>query len=363
MGDKVGAFAPLDSELAYVRSDDIVADACTIIDGAREFSQRAVNVALVRRNWLLGRRIAEEELGGKERAEYGREVIKELSRELTLRYGKGFEQRNLYRFVQFYRTYPQILSSPMTKTRGLLTWTHYITLLKVTDPAARLWYEQEALSEGWSVRTLQRNISTLYYQRLLMSQVKEPVVAEMREKAAEYERSHLEFVKNPVIAEFLGVPQDKSFAETDLEEAILSNLQTFLMELGKGYAFVARQQRIHADPDDYYVDLVFYNYILKCFVLIDLKTGKITHQDIGQMDMYVRMYDDLRRQPDDNPTLGIILCTETNETIARYSVLHDSKQLFMARYELCLPSEEELRAEIEHQKEMFYLQRGEQEGL
>lgn len=228
MGDKVGAFAPLDSELAYVRSDDIVADACTIIDGAREFSQRAVNVALVRRNWLLGRRIAEEELGGKERAEYGREVIKELSRELTPRYGKGFEQRNLYRFVQFYRTYPQILSSPMTKSRGLLTWTHYIALLKVTDPAARLWYEQEALSEGWSVRTLQRNISTLYYQRLLMSQVTEPVVAEMREKAAEYERSRLEFVKNPVIAEFLGVPQDKSFAETDLEEAILSNLQTFL---------------------------------------------------------------------------------------------------------------------------------------
>ena len=363
MGHNVEAFAPLDSELAYVRSDDIVTDACTIIDGAREFSQRAVNVALVRRNWLLGRRIAEEELGGEGRAEYGKEVVKALAQELTGRYGKGFTYSALYRYAQFYKCFPDFFATTSQKSRGLLSWSHYIALLKVTDPVARLWFEQEALSEGWSVRTHQRNFSTLYYQRLLMSQVKEPVVAEMREKAAEYERSRLEFVKNPVIAEFLGVPQDKSFAETDLEEAILSNLQTFLMELGKGYAFVARQQRIHADPDDYYVDLVFYNYILKCFVLIDLKTGKITHQDIGQMDMYVRMYDDLRRQPDDNPTLGIILCTGTNETIARYSVLHDSKQLFMARYELCPPSEEELRAEIEHQKEMFYLQRGEQEGL
>ena len=183
----------------------------------------------------------------------------------------------------------------------------------------------------------------------------------MQEKTAEFEQKRLEFMKNPVIAEFLGVPQDKSVLETNLEQAIIDNLQSFLMELGKGYAFVARQQHIRTDLDDYYIDLVFYNYILKCFVLIDLKTSKITHQDIGQMDMYVRMYDDLKRSEGDNPTLGIVLCTETSEDIARYSVLHDNNHLFAAKYKLYLPTEDELRTEIEHQKAMFTVQHGDDE--
>lgn len=344
------------SELEYVNSGNLFSDTCMIIESAQQLTRRAVNIALIQRNWLLGRRIAEEELGGDERAEYGKAILKDLSRRLTEEYGRGFEQRNLYRFLQFYRVYPNILTSPMSKSDEMLSWTHYLVLLRIDDSKAREWYEQEALREGWSVRTLERNVSTLYYQRLLMSHDKGPVVEEMHEKTNEYEMNRLEFVKNPVIAEFLGVPQDKSYTETDLEQAILTNLQHFLVELGKGYAFVARQQRIKTDLDDFYIDLVFYNYILKCFVLIDLKTSKITHQDVGQMDMYVRMYDNLKRGDDDNPTLGIVLCTETSETIARYSVLRGNEQLFAAKYKLCLPSEDELRAEIENQKRIFQLQ-------
>lgn len=357
MAERAG-LVHVDDAIDYVRTDDLVEDAEHIIDAAQAFVRGAVNVALVRRNWLLGRRIAEEGLDGSPRAAYGKGILRDLSKVLTHEYGRGFEQRNLYRFLKFYKTYPDILTSPMAKSGRILSWTHYLALLRVAGEDARLWYEQEALRENWSARTLDRNISTLYYERLLMSQDKEPVKDEMREKTAEYEANRLEFVKNPVIAEFLGVPQDKRHTESELEEAIITNLQKFLMELGKGYAFVARQQHISTDLDDFYIDLVFYNYILKCFVLIDLKTSKITHQDVGQMDMYVRMYDDLKKRDDDNPTLGIVLCTETSETIARYSVLHGNEQLFAAEYKLCLPTEEELRNEIENQKLMFQLQHG-----
>ncbi len=348
----------VENDIDYIRTPDLVHDAEHIIDAAEAFSRRAVNIALVRRNWLLGKRIADEELNGEKRAEYGTQAIKELSRKLTESKGRGFAAPNLYRFVQFYKAFPEIFSTASRKSEGLLTWSHYTELLRVTSKEARDWYETEAAAQNWSVRTLQRNIDTLYYERLLMSQNSEPVVAEMQEKTSEYQVHRLEFIKNPVIAEFLGVPQDKDYLESDLEDAIISNLQKFLMELGKGYAFVARQQHIKADLDDYYIDLVFYNYILKCFVLIDLKTNRITHQDVGQMDMYVRMYDDLKRGKDDNPTLGIVLCSETSDTIARYSVLHDNKQLFASKYQLYLPSEEELRAEIENQKTMFALQHG-----
>ncbi|MDO4808233.1 MAG: PDDEXK nuclease domain-containing protein [Coriobacteriales bacterium] len=345
-------------EIDYVKTDSLIEDAEHIIDAAQSFARGAVNVALVRRNWLLGRRIAEEELGGSRRADYGSRVIKQLSKRLTESRGKGFAAPTLYRFVQFYKKFPEIFSTASRKSPQILTWSHYSILLRVENAKARMWYEQEALHEGWSVRTLDRNVSTLYYDRLLMSQDKEPVEKEMRERTAELEANRLEFVKSPVIAEFLGVPQDKSYTESELETAVIDNLQKFLLELGKGYAFVARQQHIRTDLDDFYIDLVFYNYILKCFVLIDLKTSKITHQDVGQMDMYVRMYDDLKRRNDDNPTLGIVLCTETSETIARYSVLHGNEQLFAAEYKLCLPSEEELRNEIENQKLMFRLQHG-----
>ena len=237
----------------------------------------------------------------------------------------------------------------------MLSWTHYRTLMQVTDPNARAWYEKEAYEQTWSVRTLQRNISTQYYDRMLFSHNSKAVENEMKQLTSEYQ-GKLEFILNPVIAEFLGMQEDTSYLESDLEQAIIGNLQRFLMELGKGYAFVARQQHIHTEKQDYYIDLVFYNYILQCFVLIDLKIGKITHQDVGQMDMYVRMYDELKRGENHNPTLGIVLCSETDEDIARYSVLHGNEQLFAAKYRLCLPTEEQLRAEIETQKGIFYLQ-------
>jgi predicted nuclease of restriction endonuclease-like (RecB) superfamily len=238
---------------------------------------------------------------------------------------------------------------------NLLSWTHYTKLLQVINADAREWYEREAYEQGWSVRTLQRNIDTQYYERMLLSQNKKPVEEEMKRLTASL-KEKASFVKNPYMLEFLGLPEDPSTLESTLESAIITNLQRFLMELGKGFAFVARQQRIHTEKQDYYIDLVFYNYMLKCFVLIDLKMGKITHQDVGQMDMYVRMYDELKRGEGDNPSLGIVLCSETDEDIARYSVLHGNEQLFASKYKLLLPSEEQLRAEIEAQKEIFYLQ-------
>lgn len=350
------------NEIGYTNSGDILEDAKLIVEKSRSFAQKAVNIALIRRNWLLGKRIAEEELTGDRQSDYGKGIIDDLAKHLTENYGKGFTKSNLYRYVQFYKAYPEIVATLSRQSGALLSWSHYLVLLRVTNEAARAWYEKEASDQGWSVRTLDRNVSTLYYERLLKSQNEQPVKDEMRQKTDELRLRELEFVKNPVIAEFLGVPQDESYLESDLEKAILSNLQKFLMELGKGYAFVARQQRIVTDLDDYFIDLVFYNYILKCFVLIDLKVGRITHQDVGQMDMYVRMYDDLKRGEGDNPTLGIVLCSETSNAIARYSVLHDNEQLFATKYKLYLPSEDELRAEIENQKTMFSLQHSNEPG-
>lgn len=350
--------APVERAVDYIRSDSLLNDVEHIINAAQSFSRGAVNAALVRCNWLLGKRIAEEELGGSDRADYGNRTIKQLAKKLTAKHGRGFAAPTLYRFVQFYKSFPDIFSTASRKSDGLLTWSHYSELLRVECSEARAWYEQEAFEQGWSVRTLQRNISMFYYDRLLVSENKQPVIDGMREKTDEYEQNRLEFVKDPVIAEFLGVPQDKSFLETDIEQAIIDNLQQFLMEMGKGYAFVARQQHIRTDLDDHYIDLVFYNYILKCFALIDLKANKITHQDVGQMDMYVRMYEELKRTEGDSPTIGIVLCTETSEDIARYSVLHDNAHLFAAKYKLYLHTEEEPRAEIEHEKAMFSLQHG-----
>ena len=305
----------------------------------------------------LGKRISEESLKGEDRAKYGAEIIKKLAKQLTAEYGNGFTKTNLYSFMDFYRAFPDIFH---THVENSLHWSHYRTLLQVTDPVAREWYMNEAIRETWSVRTLQRNISSQYYHRLLQSQHKELVEKEMLQITAPLQKTDkLEFVKNPVVAEFLGLASLPDFTETELETAIINNLQKFLMELGKGFAFVARQQHIHTGKDDYYIDLVFYNYILKCFCLFDLKTTKVSHQDIGQMDMYVRMYDELKRNEGDNPTMGIILCADTDEDIARYSILHGNEQLFASKYKLYLPSEEELRAEIETQKQLFYLQQEE----
>lgn len=344
---------------SYVKSDDILKDMCGIIESSRKVAYQAVNVALVQRNWLLGLRIASEELQGEKRAEYGSEVIKKLSQELTKDYGKGFDYSSLYKFVRFYKAFPNILDSTSPKSTPLLSWTHYRTLLQVEDEKARAWYAKEAMEQTWSVKTLQRNISSQYYYRMLQTQRQDLVENEMKELTAGYQNDKYEFIKSPVIAEFLGFAQNTDFTESDLEKSIISNLQKFLMELGKGYAFVARQQHIHTEKQDYYIDLVFYNYILKCFVLIDLKTEKISHADVGQMDMYIRMYDELKRSEGDNPTIGIVLCSDTDEDIARYSVMHGNEQLFASKYKLYLPTEEELKAEIETQKAMFYLQQQE----
>lgn len=345
------------TELKYINSGNLITDAKKIIETARDYAYKSINVALVLRNWLLGKRISEENLQG-ERAEYGTQEIKALAQELGNLYGKGFDTSNLYRFIKFNEYFPNIFDSVSRKST-ILSWTHYRALIQVHDEEARLWYEKEALQETWSVRTLQRNISTQYYYRLLKARDKNPVINEMRNNTQQWQQDKLEFIKNPVIAEFLGIAEDFSYRESDLEQYIINNLQKFIMELGKGYAFVARQQHIRTEKDDYFIDLVFYNYILKCFILIDLKTGQITHQDVGQMDMYVRMYDQLKCDKGDNPTLGIVLCSDTDEDIVRYSVMHGNEQLFAVKYKLYLPSEEELRNEIETQKALFALQQQE----
>ena len=237
-----------------------------------------------------------------------------------------------------------------------LNWTHIRSLLRVTDENARYWYMKEAVDESWSSRTLDRNISTQYYHRLLQTPKKDAVIEEMKRKTAEFQKNQFELIKSPVIAEFLGFKNEDTYLEGELESAILSHIRDFLMELGRGFAFVARQQHIVTEASDYYLDLVFYNIELKCYVLIDLKMGRITHQDVGQIDMYVRMYDDLKRGHGDNPTIGILLCSETDEDIARYSVLHDNDRLFMSKYLTYLPTKEQLKAEIERQKEIFSMQ-------
>ena len=351
MSETIQTATLLNQPIEYVRSKDLLADSQAIIESARSFAYRAINVALVQRNWLLGKRIAEEHVDEEGHAEYGKQIIQSLSDRLTEQYGKGFDFSSLYKYLRFYRAFP-ILDSLSPKLCNMLTWTHFRTLLQVSDPAEREWYLNEAMEQTWSVRTLQRNISSQYYRRMLMSQHKDVVKNEMVEITRPLQ-DRLEFIKNPVVAEFLGLSQNTDFTETELEKAILNNIQKFLMELGKGYAFVARQHRIHTEKEDYFIDLVFYNYILKCFVLVDLKTAKITHQDVGQMDMYIRMFDALKRSEGDNPTLGIVLCADTDSDIAKYSVLHGNEQLFASKYMLFLPSEEQLRAEIESQKQIF----------
>ena len=345
-----------DKVINYSYTENLLQDAQLIIEQSQKVAFKTVDAILVQRNWFLGQRISIEELKHKERADYGAEIIKKLSKELTDIYGKGFDRSNLYHFLNFYKEFQNIVDLSSRQFNGLLSWTHYRVLLQEKNADARTWYEKEAFEQTWSVKTLQRNISSQYYFRLLASQNKTSVESEMKELTKNLQNNKLEYVKNPFIAEFLGFSTDTDLSESKLENAILNNLQKFLMELGKGYAFVARQQHIHTEKEDYYIDLVFYNYILKCFVLIDLKTTKITHQDVGQMDMYIRMYDELKKSDNDNPTLGIVLCADTDEDIARYSILHGNEKLFASKYKLYLPTEEELKKEIEEQKMIFQLQ-------
>ena len=284
-----------------------------ILTEARLQAYKAINTAMVEAYWKIGQRIVEEEQRGKERAEYGKEIVKNLSKELTEEFGKGFSRRTLWEMRKLY-----VYFSDYEKVRTLfaqLSWSHFQRVMKVQDEKARTYYLTEAAQNMWSVRTLDRNISTLYYNRLIASQKKELVVQEMKEKTANLQIT--EFIKNPTVLEFLNLPTNLSYTETELEKALIDNLQKFIMELGKGFAFVARQEHIRTELSDFYIDLVFYNYILKCFVIIELKTEKLTHQDIGQLDMYVRMYDDLKKQEGDNPTIGLLLCTETDSVVAK----------------------------------------------
>lgn len=338
-------------------SADIVADIKQIVETSRNHAYASVSAIIIRSNWLIGRRFVEEEQGGASRAEYGKALLKNLAAELVPAYGNSYSVRRLLDYRQFYLYFKdiEIWHSRMPN----LTWTHYRELLTVSDDTARRWYAQEAAKEMWTVRTLHRNIASQYYYRLLQSHAKDAVINEMKQITAPMQSDRLEFIKNPVVAEFLGLAQNTDYSETDLESSIITHLRKFIMELGKGYAFVARQQHIRTDMGDFYIDLVFYNYILKCFLLIDLKTEQISHQDVGQMDMYVRMYDDLKRTEGDNPTIGLILCSQTSGDMARYSMLKDNDRLFQAKYLTFLPTTEELSNEIERQKMIFRLQQGE----
>lgn len=317
----------------------------SVVQQARQQAKQAVNQQMVQAYWHIGRLIVEQEQQGQERAEYGKRQLDELSKQLTKDFGKGFDSRNLRNMRAFYLQYP-IWNAVSSK----LSWTHYRTLLRLENPAAREWYAQEAIAQNWSVRALERQIGTLYYERLLASKDKSIVKQEAQDKTAPLQDDPKHYLRDPYILDFLDL-QDKTWQESDLEQGIISNLQQFLLELGKGFAFVERQQRIRTDDGDYYIDLVFYNFHLKCFLLIDLKMHKLTHQDVGQMDMYVRMYEEQKRRPDDNPTIGLILCSERNNTVAKYSVLSESKQLFASKYLTALPSEEELARELERERE------------
>ena len=344
----------MENEISKI--DKLFLDVKQIIDEGRRQGSDAISAVICMTNWRIGRRIILEEQHGETRAEYGKAIINSLSKKLVVEYGnnKSISPRDLRNYRQFYLTFRdfEIWYARVPN----LNWTHYRSLLRVQNEDARKWYLAEASKEHWSTRTLDRNINSQYYFRLLQSPKKDAVVAEMKSKTVNYDNDRLEFLKNPIVAEFLGLSQNNDFTEPKLETAIIDHLQKFIMELGKGYAFVARQQLIRTDLKDYYIDLVFYNYILKCFLLVDLKTSEITHQDIGQMDMYIRMYDNLKCTDGDNPTIGLLLCAETSKDLARYSILHDNAQLFATKYLTYLPKREDLIAEIEQQKEFFELQ-------
>lgn len=319
------------------------ADIKSILELARGQARSAVNAAMVEAYWLIGQRIVQEEQHGQHKAQYGTRLMEELSIALTADFGKGFSYANLYNFRQFYRVFPdqQILYTLCRE----LSWSHLRLIIRVDSPQAIEYYCNEARTQNWTVRQLERNIQTKDYQRLLSTQAQ---TSDPATKAA-----HLDFIKDPYVLEFLQLPETSQLKESQLEQAIIDELQKFLLELGKGFSFVARQMRISTETSHFFIDLVFYNYLLKCFVIIDLKTGRLTHQDIGQMDMYVRMFDDLKRGEDDNPTIGIILCDSKDETVVKYSVIKESQQLFASKYQRVLPTEEELIAEIEREKRLI----------
>lgn len=368
-----------------INADDaqFISDIKAIVYTAKQKAYQAADTYQVVSNWLVGRRIVEQEQHGQERAQYGKHIVELASEALTAEFGKGYSIVNIKSFRKFYLTFNNLLigQTPSAQSENGLTikgqtvsaelelakmlpsnlsWSHYERLMRIKNEDERDWYMREAAEENWGVRTLNRNIGSQYYHRLLQTPESKrgEVIDEMQRLTADYQKDRHKFLRNPVVAEFLGFSQDAAYSETNLESAIIDHLQKFILELGKGFAFVARQQRIKTDMGEYYIDLVFYNYILKCFLLIDLKSSQISYEDVGQMDMYIRMYDELKCSEGDNPTIGLLLCSETSKDLARYSILKDSKQLYAAKYLTCLPTKEELTAEIERQKEIFALQTG-----
>ena len=330
-------------------SSHLFAEIREVLVTARRTAYKAVNFAMVTAYWNVGRLIVEDEQQGNTRAEYGKAILADLSIRLTNEFGKGFDERELRRIRQFYLVFPK-----WDALRPELTWTHYRLLIRVQNEQARLWYMNEAAEQTWSSRQLDRQISVLYYERLLNSTDTLSVREEAENNLAQL--APQEFIHDPYVLEFLNLKNYPALHETDIEKSLINNLQSFLLELGKGFCFVARQKLMRYDNEDFYVDLVFYHSILKCHVLIDLKLGKLTHQDVGQMDSYIRMFDDLYKHTDDNPTLGLILCSDKNEAVVKYSVLAEHRQIFASKYLLELPTPEVLQQEIMRERKQLEIE-------
>ena len=366
-----------------------IKDLRTIVSAARDTSYRMANIMQVLQNWLIGRRIVVQEQQGRARADYGKHIIELASLSLSEAFGRGFSETQVRNYRKFYLAFSNLLIQQTAPAEfrlrlasiqqtmpaesvsdGIvlpvqLSWSHYERLIRIADPKARMWYMQEAATQQWDYRTLKRNIDSQYYYRLNQTpEVKrQEVIDEMHRLTANYEKEKSTFVKNPMLVEFLGLSHREAFTESKLEQAILDHLEHFLMEMGKGYALVNRQMHIHTEDDDYYIDLVFYNYLLKCFVLVDLKTTKVSYEDVGQMDMYLKLFDTYKRTEGDNPTIGIILCSETNADVARFSTLATNKQMYASKYLTYMPSKEVLAREIEQQKEIFRLRNNSEEEV
>lgn len=330
-------------------SGHLFAEIREVLVTARRTAYKAVNFAMVTAYWNVGRLIVEDEQQGNTRAEYGKAILADLSKRLTDEFGKGFDERELRRIRQFYLVFPK-----WDALRPELTWTHYRLLIRVQNEQARLWYMNEAAEQTWSSRQLDRQISVLYYERLLNSTDTLSVREEAENNLAQL--APQEFIHDPYVLEFLNLKNYPALHETDIEKSLINNLQSFLLELGKGFCFIARQKLMRYDNEDFYVDLVFYHSILKCHVLIDLKLGKLTHQDVGQMDSYIRMFDDLYKHTDDNPTLGLILCSDKNEAVVKYSVLAEHRQIFASKYLLELPTPEVLQQEIMRERKQLEIE-------
>ena len=337
------------NKLSTESMQSLVGEIKQIINDARAHAIRSVDFCRVQMYWAIGQRIVEKEQQGKERADYGTYLIKRLAQEIEPEYGSGFGERQLKFCRQFYKTYPN-----GNALRSQLNWSQYRMLIQIPDPDKREYYELEAVNEGWTGRQLERQINSMLYERLLLSNDKESVLAVARKERTP--ETPQEIIKDPMVLEFLGLERKATYYEKDLESAIISHIADFLLELGKGFSFVARQKRLLLEDDEFFADLVFYNRLLRSFVVIEIKNHKITHQDLGQLQMYVNYYDRYEKQPDENPTIGILLCTEKNDTMVRLALPENNNTILASKYQLYLPTEEQLCTEIERQKQLFMLQ-------